>query len=83
MNDCIFCKIDKGEIPSKKIYEDENMFIIADIDPRANKHYLMIPHAHYKLLAEMTDENAPILSLVKLPSSIICGVTVLRIFLTI
>ena len=70
MNDCIFCKIDKGEIPSKKFYEDENMFIIADIDPRAEKHYLMIPHAHYKLLSEMNDENAAILAkcLQKLPT---------------
>ncbi len=46
------------------------MFIIADIDPRAEKHYLMIPHAHYKLLADMTNENAAILAkcLKKLPS---------------
>ena len=70
MNDCIFCKIDKGEIPSKKLYEDENMFIIADIDPRAEKHYLMIPHKHYKYLADMTAEDSEVLAkcLKKLPT---------------
>ena len=57
MNDCIFCKINAGEIPSKKYYEDDLMFIIADIDPKAEKHYLMIPKKHYKLLADMTEED--------------------------
>lgn len=70
MNDCIFCKINNGEIPSKKYYEDENMFIIADIDPRAEKHYLMIPKKHYKLLADMTEEDSQTLAkcLKKLPT---------------
>lgn len=58
MNDCIFCKINKGEIPSKKFYEDDKMFIIADIDPKAKLHYLMIPKKHYKLLGEMTESDA-------------------------
>lgn len=58
MNDCVFCKIKRGEIPSKKYYEDELMFIIADIEPKAEKHYLMIPKKHYKLLSDMTEEDA-------------------------
>ena len=62
MNDCIFCKINKGEIPSKKFYEDDKMFIIADIDPKAKLHYLMIPKKHYKLLSEMTESDAADLS---------------------
>lgn len=68
--DCIFCKIDKGEIPSEKIYEDEDVFIIRDIDPKAEKHYLMIPKRHYKLISEMTDEDAAALmrGLRKLPA---------------
>ena len=57
MSDCIFCMIRDGQIPSKKFYEDDNMFIIADIDPKAEKHYLMIPKKHFKLLSEMTDED--------------------------
>lgn len=56
--DCVFCKIMKGEIPSEKVYEDDDMFIIKDIDPKANKHYLMIPKRHYKLISEMTDDDA-------------------------
>ena len=40
MNDCIFCKIMKGEIPSEKVYEDDDVFVIRDIDPKAEKHYL-------------------------------------------
>lgn len=57
MNDCIFCKIANGEIPSKKFYEDDDMFVIADIDPRAALHYLMIPKRHYALIADMTDDD--------------------------
>lgn len=58
MNDCIFCKIMKGEIPSEKVYEDDDVFVIRDIDPKAEKHYLMIPKRHYKTIAEMTDDDA-------------------------
>ena len=57
MNDCVFCKIIGGEIPSKRYYEDERMIIIADIEPKAEKHYLAIPKKHYKLLSEMTDAD--------------------------
>ena len=57
MNDCVFCKIIGGEIPSKRYYEDERMIIVADIDPKAEKHYLAIPKKHYKLLSEMTDDD--------------------------
>ena len=35
--DCIFCKIDRGEIPSEKVYEDDDVFVIRDIDPKAEK----------------------------------------------
>lgn len=58
MDDCIFCKIIKGEIPSHRFYEDEKMIVIADIAPKAKKHYLAIPKTHYKLLSQMTDEQA-------------------------
>ena len=60
MNDCIFCKIERGEIPSKKYYEDDLMFIIADIEPKAKLHYLMIPKKHYKLLSDMTADDAAV-----------------------
>lgn len=58
MNECIFCKIIKGEIPSQKLYEDEKMIIIKDIEPKAIRHFLMIPKNHFKLLSEMTEQDA-------------------------
>ena len=58
MNDCIFCKIIKGEIPSKKLYEDEQMIVICDIQSKAKLHYLCIPKAHFALLSEMDEEKA-------------------------
>ena len=58
MEDCIFCKIINGEIPSVRFYEDELMIVIADISPKANKHYLAIPKRYYKYFNEMTDDEA-------------------------
>lgn len=62
MDNCIFCKIAKGEINSKKYYEDDDFFIIADISPKAKKHYLMIPKRHYKLLSEQTENDRVVLA---------------------
>lgn len=56
-NNCVFCKIIAGDIPSERYYEDDDMIVIADIDPRAAKHYLAIPKKHYKYLSEMTEED--------------------------
>ena len=61
MDNCIFCKINKGEIPSPKVYEDEDFFIINDINPKAKKHYLMIPKHHYAYLSEQTNEDILVL----------------------
>ena len=58
MDDCLFCKIIKGEIPSTKMYEDEDMLIFKDIDPKAKRHYLCIPKMHFKTLAEMNDRQS-------------------------
>ncbi|MDE7406747.1 MAG: histidine triad nucleotide-binding protein [Clostridiales bacterium] len=58
MEDCIFCKIINGEIPSHKFYEDDLMIVIADIAPKANKHYLAIPKKHYKSFTDMTGDDA-------------------------
>ena len=46
MNDCLFCKIIKGEIPSKKIYEDDVVYVFLDINPNSNGHLLLIPKKH-------------------------------------
>lgn len=58
MNDCIFCKIIKGEIPSAKVYEDDKMLVFRDIEPKANVHLLAVPKSHFKLLSEMDAEKA-------------------------
>ena len=58
MNDCIFCKIASGVIPSPKLYEDDKIFIIKDIEPKAKLHYLCIPKIHFALLTEMDEVKA-------------------------
>lgn len=59
LNDnCIFCKIIKGEIPSTKIYEDDDMLIIKDLNPQASIHYLLLPKEHYANILEMTEEQS-------------------------
>jgi len=62
MQDCIFCKIKDGLIPAKKLYEDDNFFIIADIDPKCKNHFLAIPKNHYKLLVDMKEKDIKVLS---------------------
>ena len=57
MEDCIFCKIRKGIIPSKFVYEDEYCFAINDINPKAKHHILVIPNEHVASLNEVEDTN--------------------------
>ena len=59
--DCIFCKIVAGEIPSKKIYEDERAFAFRDINPQAPTHALVIPRAHIASLGEARESDAELL----------------------
>lgn len=56
--DCIFCKIIKGEIPSSKVYEDEEFIVINDVNPQAPVHLLAIPKEHFASVAELNDERA-------------------------
>ena len=56
MNDCIFCKIIKGEIPSYTIYEDDKMKAFLDVNPVSNGHVLLIPKTHYKNFLDTPDE---------------------------
>ncbi len=60
--DCIFCKIIAGEIPSNKVYEDENIFAFNDIDPKAPVHILIIPKTHIKSCDEINSKNASVIS---------------------
>lgn len=60
MDDCLFCKIAAGEIPSTKIYEDAQAFVFADIDPKAPTHLLVIPKEHIEGCAALEEAHAPL-----------------------
>ncbi len=57
MNDCVICKIINGELPSHKVYEDENILAILDIFPRSNGHTLVIPKRHCPNFSDLTNEE--------------------------
>lgn len=59
--DCLFCKIIKGEIPSKKIYEDELIFAFHDISPQAPIHFLVIPKKHIPSMLEIKEPDREIM----------------------
>lgn len=61
MENCIFCKIIKGEIPSTKLYEDDEMIIIKDISPQMPVHFLMIPKEHFPTVDQMDKKQGEIL----------------------
>jgi histidine triad (HIT) family protein len=60
MNDCIFCRIVKGEIPSKKVYEDEHTYAFEDLDPKAPTHVLVVPKKHIRGLKEAEETDAEV-----------------------
>jgi histidine triad (HIT) family protein len=60
VTDCIFCKIASGEIPSKILYRDEEVFAFPDINPLTPVHILVLPVKHIASLAEMRDADAPL-----------------------
>lgn len=57
-DDCIFCKIANGEIPSKTLYEDERFRVILDLGPATKGHALILPRDHFSNLFELPDETA-------------------------
>ena len=59
---CLFCRIIKGEIPSSKVYEDEEILAFKDINPAAPIHVLVIPKKHIASLADMKDGEEKIIS---------------------
>ncbi len=54
---CIFCQIIAGKIPSKKIYEDEKVFVVLDINPAAKGHVLLLPKEHYAIMPQVPDKD--------------------------
>ena len=59
--DCIFCKIARGEIPAKKLFEDDDLVAFDDINPAAPVHFLVIPKRHIETLDDVTAEHGPLL----------------------
>ena len=57
MNDCLFCKISEGSIPSEKVYESDTLFAINDINPQAPTHILIIPRIHQDTLLDVEEKD--------------------------
>lgn len=72
MEDCLFCKIITGEIPSNKVYEDEFTFAFRDINPVAPIHVLVIPKVHVSGLTEISPKNSDIMKNITETSRKIC-----------
>ncbi len=62
MADCIFCRIAAGEIPSNKLYEDDQLLAFYDLDPQAPTHFLVIPKVHIASVAEITPQNSAVIA---------------------
>jgi histidine triad (HIT) family protein len=60
-DNCIFCKIVRGEIPSNKVYEDDELFAFHDIHPVAPVHFMLIPKQHLASLEDVNDSHAALL----------------------
>lgn len=61
MEDCLFCMIAEGKIPSKKLYEDEQVVAFYDINPQAKVHFLVVPKKHIVSAAALTEEDGALL----------------------
>ncbi len=66
MADCLFCKIIEGKIPSKKVYDDDRVYVFEDINPGAPTHVLIIPKKHLKGLKEAEAADAELLGYMQL-----------------
>ena len=62
MNDCLFCKIIRGEIPSTKVYEDEYVYAFNDIEPQAPHHIIIVPKEHIESANAINDKNSVYIS---------------------
>lgn len=62
MSDCLFCKILSGDIPSDKVFEDDQIYVFKDINPKADVHLLVIPKIHIARLDHATKADAALLS---------------------
>lgn len=60
MDDCPFCRVIRGELPSKKVYEDEHTYAFEDIRPQAPTHVLVVPKKHIRGLKEAQEADAEV-----------------------
>lgn len=61
VQDCVFCRIVRGELPAKKVYEDDEVLAFHDIHPLAPVHFMLVPKRHIATLADATPDDAPVL----------------------
>ncbi len=61
MDDCLFCRLVRGEIPARKVYEDDDILVFHDIHPARPLHVLAIPKKHIASLADVSEADAPLL----------------------
>jgi histidine triad (HIT) family protein len=62
MENCLFCKIVAGQIPSSVVYENEDVIAFRDIDPKAPQHILIVPRRHIPSMADLNPEDAQLLT---------------------
>ena len=62
MEDCLFCKIASGDIPSNKLYEDDELLAFYDIDPQAPVHFLVIPKQHIESCGKIDGTNSAVIA---------------------
>ena len=64
MSDCLFCKINKGDIPAEKVYDNRGVFAIKDINPQAPIHLLIIPKKHFATVLEIQEDDHKLIGLI-------------------
>ncbi len=69
MSDCLFCKIIAGEIPSSTLYEDDQIYVFKDINPKAAVHLLVVPKEHIQSLDDLNEDHQALIAhmMLKLP----------------
>ena len=61
MSDCLFCRIIRGEVPSRKVHEDDHVFAFEDVNPQGPTHVLVVPKKHIPGLKEATAEDSDLI----------------------
>ena len=73
MDDCIFCKLANGDIPTDMVYEDDKIAVFRDAAPQAPVHMLMVPKCHVASLDDLTDEHADLMAHMMLKIKEVCA----------